>query len=121
MNVTLTPELEAMVQEKVERGDYPDAGEVVREALLLLEERDRLRRLKAALAIGKRRSTAGKECCSPRRCTRRFGVRPEGDSGQATSRTTMSSHSLPVIIAPRARQDYDDILLHSLHTWGEER
>ena len=52
MNVTLTPELEAMVQEKVEPGDYPDAGEVVGEALLLSEERDRLRRLKAALAIG---------------------------------------------------------------------
>lgn len=59
MNLTLTPELEAMVQEKVERGDYPDVGEVVREALRLLDDRDRLRRLKAALAIGQEQIDRG--------------------------------------------------------------
>ena len=52
MNVSLTPQLEALVRQKVESGLYNNASEVVREALRLLEERDRLNRLKAALAIG---------------------------------------------------------------------
>jgi antitoxin ParD1/3/4 len=40
MNVSLTPELERMVQEKVESGRYTSASEVVREALRLMENRD---------------------------------------------------------------------------------
>jgi antitoxin ParD1/3/4 len=52
MNVSLTPELEAPVRRKVETGDYNSASEVVREALQLLDERDRLKRLRAAIAIG---------------------------------------------------------------------
>jgi antitoxin ParD1/3/4 len=40
MNVSLTPELERMVQEKVESGRYTSASEVVREALRLMETRD---------------------------------------------------------------------------------
>jgi antitoxin ParD1/3/4 len=42
MNVSLTPELEKLVQDKVKSGRYLSASEVVREALRLLEERDRL-------------------------------------------------------------------------------
>jgi antitoxin ParD1/3/4 len=38
MNVSLTPELEAYVEGKVESGRYNSASEVVREALRLLEE-----------------------------------------------------------------------------------
>ena len=38
MNVSLTPELERFVQEKVHSGRYTSASEVVREALRLLEE-----------------------------------------------------------------------------------
>ena len=38
MNVSLTPELEAYVETKVESGRYTSASEVVREALRLLEE-----------------------------------------------------------------------------------
>ncbi len=41
MNVSLTPELEALVQEKVASGRYASASEVVREGLRLLEQRDR--------------------------------------------------------------------------------
>ncbi|HKO12151.1 MAG TPA: type II toxin-antitoxin system ParD family antitoxin [Acidobacteriaceae bacterium] len=40
MNVSLTPELEKLVQEKVESGRYTSASEVVREALRLMEKRD---------------------------------------------------------------------------------
>ena len=43
MNVSLTPELERLVNEKVESGLYQTASEVVREALRLLKERDHAR------------------------------------------------------------------------------
>jgi antitoxin ParD1/3/4 len=48
MNVSLTPELEQLVHEKVKSGRYLSASEVVREGLRLLEERDQL--YKARLA-----------------------------------------------------------------------
>jgi antitoxin ParD1/3/4 len=40
MSVSLTPELEQVVNEKVSSGLYPTANDVVREALRLLTERD---------------------------------------------------------------------------------
>jgi antitoxin ParD1/3/4 len=43
MNVSLTPELERLVNEKVESGLYQTASEVVREALRLLKDRDQAR------------------------------------------------------------------------------
>ncbi len=46
MNVNLTPELEEMVREKVSSGLYTSASEVIREALRLMEEQDRLREAK---------------------------------------------------------------------------
>jgi antitoxin ParD1/3/4 len=42
MNISLTPQLEELVKKKVESGRYGSASEVLREALRLLEERDRL-------------------------------------------------------------------------------
>ena len=46
MNISLTPELEKLVTEKVGSGLYGSASEVVREALRLLHERDQLRELR---------------------------------------------------------------------------
>jgi antitoxin ParD1/3/4 len=46
MNVSLTPQLEELVKKKVDTGLYGSASEVLREALRLLEERDRLRALR---------------------------------------------------------------------------
>lgn len=46
MNINLTPQLEAMVREKVAGGLYSSASEVVREALRLMEAQDRLRAVK---------------------------------------------------------------------------
>ena len=40
MNVSLTPELERMVEEKVRSGQYRSASEVVRDGLRLLAQRD---------------------------------------------------------------------------------
>ena len=46
MNVSLTPQLEELIKRKVESGLYGSASEVMREALRLLEERDRLRSMR---------------------------------------------------------------------------
>ncbi|MGV8075351.1 MAG: type II toxin-antitoxin system ParD family antitoxin [Syntrophobacteraceae bacterium] len=46
MNVNLTPQLEDMVKRKVASGLYNSASEVVREALRLMDEQDRLRAVK---------------------------------------------------------------------------
>jgi antitoxin ParD1/3/4 len=43
MNVSLTPELEKFVDDKVESGLYNNASEVVRESLRLLKEHDEIR------------------------------------------------------------------------------
>ena len=53
MNVSLTPELERLVNEKVESGLYQTASEVVREALRLLKERDNAReQLRGDVQVG---------------------------------------------------------------------
>jgi len=52
MNVSLTPQLEKMVAERVESGRYASASEVIREALRLLEERDHLASLRRDVAAG---------------------------------------------------------------------
>lgn len=46
MNVSLTPELEEMINQKVESGLYNSASEVIREGLRLLKEQDDLRRIR---------------------------------------------------------------------------
>jgi len=45
MNVSLPPELERLVHHKVETGRYGSASDVIREALRLMDERDRLTEL----------------------------------------------------------------------------
>ena len=44
MNVSLTPELEKLVESKVQSGRYQSASEVIREGLRLLDDQDRLRK-----------------------------------------------------------------------------
>lgn len=51
MNVSLTPELERLINEKVETGMYQTASEVVREGLRLLKDRDD-RQLRADIRAG---------------------------------------------------------------------
>ena len=48
MNVSLTPELEKFVADKVKSGRYNSASEVVREALRLLEEHEKARGVQLA-------------------------------------------------------------------------
>ncbi len=65
MNVSLTPALTKLVEEKVASGLYTSASEVVREALRLLDESDRLRsmrvhELRQHIAQGLTSAKAGK-------------------------------------------------------------
>lgn len=57
MNVSLTPELEELINQKVSSGLYHSASEVIREALRLLKEQDELRQfrleqLRKEIALG---------------------------------------------------------------------
>ncbi|HZP82831.1 MAG TPA: type II toxin-antitoxin system ParD family antitoxin [Chthonomonadaceae bacterium] len=61
MNVHLTPELEQMVQRKVQTGRYNSASEVVREALRLMEERDQVKaEIRQKIAAGMEELRQGK-------------------------------------------------------------
>lgn len=46
MNVSLTPELEQIINFKVQSGLYNSASEVVREGIRLLQQRDEMREMK---------------------------------------------------------------------------
>jgi antitoxin ParD1/3/4 len=53
MNISLTPELEQLVNDKVKSGMYQTASEVIREGLRLLKERDqRLESLRRDVRAG---------------------------------------------------------------------
>jgi antitoxin ParD1/3/4 len=50
MHVELDPEIAHLIELRVNQGRYESANDVVREAMHLLEERERLQSLRAALA-----------------------------------------------------------------------
>jgi antitoxin ParD1/3/4 len=91
MNVSLTPALEKLIHSRVATGRYGSASEVVREALRLLEERDRiakgkLRDLRSALGLGIQQLDRGEGADVERRTAARIrsrgrkklaGVRPQ--------------------------------------------
>ena len=53
MNVELTPELEKLVNDEIEGGDYKSANEVVREGLRLLRlRRERIDALRQEIQLG---------------------------------------------------------------------
>jgi antitoxin ParD1/3/4 len=59
MNVSLTPELEAKIHERVASGRYNNASEVVRDALRHLEEYERKEHLRSLLAVGLEQAQRG--------------------------------------------------------------
>jgi antitoxin ParD1/3/4 len=66
MNISLTPELEHFVQNKVNSGMYTSASEVIRESLRLLHTHDdlqnqRIQQLNQAIDIGLQQLNAGKK------------------------------------------------------------
>lgn len=48
MNISLTPELERLVDDKVKSGRYASASEVIREGLRLLEEQEQMKQQRLA-------------------------------------------------------------------------
>jgi antitoxin ParD1/3/4 len=53
MSIQLPPDVEASIRRKVQRGQFPDEGEVVREAIRLLDEREsQLDVLRAKIRVG---------------------------------------------------------------------
>jgi antitoxin ParD1/3/4 len=52
MSVVLNPHAEAIVRQRIAAGEYSSPDEVIEDALQALEERDRLIRLRAAIAVG---------------------------------------------------------------------
>jgi antitoxin ParD1/3/4 len=65
MNVSLTPRLVEFVHRKVEAGLYGSSSEVIREALRLLEERDRQREAALAALRGEEGSSRDSEALDP--------------------------------------------------------
>jgi antitoxin ParD1/3/4 len=60
MSIHLTPDLEAVIRQKVKIGLYSSADEALREAVRLLDERDRrLEWLRAELAVGEEQEKRG--------------------------------------------------------------
>ena len=66
MNISLTPELEKFVQDKVSSGMYTSASQVIRESLRLLHTHDdlqtqRINQLNQAMDIGLQQLSSGKK------------------------------------------------------------
>jgi antitoxin ParD1/3/4 len=59
MNVSLTPQREAIIRQQVDSGRYNNASEVVREALRLLNEHQRVQHLRSLLAVGLEQAQRG--------------------------------------------------------------
>ncbi len=85
MNVSLTPELERLVNEKVSSGLYQTASEVVREALRLLQERDR-QRLRADIQAGFDQLSRGEGKRHDKASGRRLAERIKADGRLARAR-----------------------------------
>jgi putative addiction module CopG family antidote len=51
MSVTLTPQVEQQIRDWIERGNYPDADALIRQALQALEDREATKFLKARALI----------------------------------------------------------------------
>ena len=87
MNVSLTPELEKLISEKVDSGLYQTASEVVREALRLLKERDQERvRLQADVQAGFDQLARGQGTLQDKASGRRLAERIKADGRKARSR-----------------------------------
>lgn len=61
MQITLTPEIEVIIKQKVASGNYASETEVIKESLRLLEERDqeKLKFLREDLAAAYQQSERG--------------------------------------------------------------
>jgi len=110
MNVSLTPELEAMVREKVESGLYTSASEVVREALRLMEEKDREIQFRRSLEEAQAQYDRGES-------TR---LVPGLTDGTAERALENAKHGMPVSDDAKLRREQLDRLRASLKDADEQ-
>ena len=79
VNVSLTPELERLITDKVETGSYQTASEVVREALRLLKQRDEsLVQLRKDVQAGLDQIGRGEYTVYDRKSTPKLAARVKG-------------------------------------------
>ncbi len=86
MNVSLTPELERFVTDKVDTGLYQTASEVVREALRLLKDRDMERELlRVDVQAGLKQGASGRATRFDKAAGRRLAeqIKAEGRAKRA--------------------------------------
>lgn len=105
MNVSLGPELERLVNEKVDSGLYQTASEVVREALRLLKERDHAReQLRADVQAGLDQLARGEGSAYDRT---QFGSSPSGSSRAVVRLAPRNCDALSAVRSCRAGPDGD--------------
>ena len=66
MNVSLSPELEQLIEAKVKSGMYNSASEVIRAGLRLLQEQDELRQIRLHELKREVREEIGRASCRER-------------------------------------------------------
>jgi putative addiction module CopG family antidote len=103
VNVTLTPELEALVERKLGAGGYRDATAVVEEALRLLDERDADERLRAELQVGRDQLARGESIVYSAELMEKI-LEERSRTPVAGCRSRMPS-SFEVRLSPTARAD----------------
>ena len=86
LNVSLTPELDQMIQKKVRSGMYQTASEVIRESLRLLKGRDemyeqRITELRADIAVGLAELDAGRSAVLDSKTVARIKARGRATLG----------------------------------------
>ncbi len=88
MNISLTPELESFITQKVRGGFYHSSSEVVREALRLLADQDALKKqriesLNRDIDIGLRQIHRGETVTGEELRTELMAMRGERNEGSA--------------------------------------
>ena len=122
VNVSLTPELEAMIRQQVDSGRYNNASEVVREALRLLDEHQRVQHLRSLLAVGLEQTQRGELVEFTPELGSRISIGElRNGSFAARNQTLMSARRLAVRLSREADRDVIDILLYTRRTWGTKQ
>ena len=110
MNVSLTPELERLVIEKVESGVYQTASEVVGEALRLLKERDQAReQLRADVQAGFDQFASSEGRTYDMISGRQLAGRIKSRGRTARTKKSQVSYRLPGRTGPRGATDLSAI------------
>ena len=124
MHINLSPEMEGFIKDKVASGFYGNATEVIRDAVRRMQAEDgRIQALKAAIKRGDDELDLGKGVAYKSEALNKITKKPSTPCIQVSRWIVMSSLEghRDVVLAPRARQDFIDILRYTGETWGEKQ